>query len=84
MMTAANTMLVSIIPLSFKAHGLTSMASGCINSTVYIGSIFSTSTFGILADHSGWAAVLYMICAAALFAALFCLVQPFQVIKKKV
>ncbi|GHU02431.1 MFS transporter [Spirochaetia bacterium] len=84
MMTAVNTMLVSIIPLNFKAQGLTSMASGCINSTVYIGSIFSTSTFGILADHSGWNAVLYLISAAALIAALFCLIQPLQVIKKKV
>jgi OPA family glycerol-3-phosphate transporter-like MFS transporter len=75
MMTAVNTMLVSIIPLMFRAQRLTSLVSGCVNSFVYAGSLAAAFAFGKVADISGWNAVLYMICAASVISMFFCMLS---------
>jgi OPA family glycerol-3-phosphate transporter-like MFS transporter len=75
MMIAVNTMLVSIIPLMFRAQGLTSLVSGCVNSFVYAGSLVAAFAFGKVADVSGWNAVLYMICAASIVSMFFCFLR---------
>jgi OPA family glycerol-3-phosphate transporter-like MFS transporter len=72
MMTSVNTALVSFYPLTFRAQGLTALASGTINAFVYIGSITASSTFGLAADRMGWNAVLLMICGASVLAGIFC------------
>ncbi|MDR0450765.1 MAG: MFS transporter [Treponema sp.] len=72
MMTAVNTALVSFYPLTFRAQGLTALASGTVNAFVYIGSITASSSFGLAADRLGWNAVLLMICGASVFSGIFC------------
>ena len=53
-MHGANLMLVCMIPAFFKRYGNVSLASGVINSCVYVGSAISTYGIAALSGTRGW------------------------------
>lgn len=57
-MTGVSTMLLSLLPLRFRALGLTATLTGLLNAVTYLGSAVSGAGFGALSEAGGWGAVL--------------------------
>ena len=72
LMLAANTMLVTLVPLRLQSTGRISALSGLLNSATYAGSTLSGYGMGLLLERSGWPAALLGLCAGALAASLLC------------
>ena len=70
LMLAANTMLVTLVPLRLQSTGRISALSGLLNSATYAGSTLSGYGMGLLLERSGWPAALLGLCAGALAASL--------------
>ena len=72
-MEAANTLLVTILPLRFTRFGKPASMSGFMNFLTYIGSALSTFGVGALVNHFGWGIALPIWCSLAGIGLLFCL-----------
>ena len=72
LMLAANTMLVTLVPLRLQSTGRISALSGLLNSATYAGSTLSGYGMGLLLERSGWPAAMLGLCAGALAASLLC------------
>lgn len=74
-MEAANTLLVTILPLRFVRVGKPSSMSGFMNFLTYAGSALSTFGVGALVAHFGWEIALPMWCFLAAAGFCSCLVM---------
>ena len=74
-MEAANTLLVTILPLRFARFGKPASMSGFMNFLTYAGSAISTFGVGALVEHFGWGIALPVWCALAGIGFLFCLLM---------
>lgn len=73
MMLAANTMLVTFVPLGLYKTGRVSALSGILNSATYLGSTLSGYGAGRLLESSSWSEALGFLSLGALLAAALCL-----------
>lgn len=74
MMTAVNTLLISLVPLHFQKEGRVATVSGGLNAVTYVGTAAASALFGYTTEHAGWGAtqLIWCICGAA--GALFCMI----------
>lgn len=68
-----NVMLVSLIPLRYSGSGRAATLSGFFNFLTYAGSALSSFGTGMIAQHSGWQAVLLMWLAFSCLGLFLCL-----------
>ncbi|MDO5399423.1 MAG: MFS transporter [Eubacteriales bacterium] len=73
MMLAANTMLVTFVPLGLHRTGRVSALSGILNAATYLGSTLSGYGAGRLLERSTWTAALGALSLGALAAAGLCI-----------
>lgn len=73
MMLAANTMLVTFVPLGLYKTGRVSALSGILNSATYLGSTLSGYGAGLLLERCSWTGTLGFLSLGALAAASLCL-----------
>jgi OPA family glycerol-3-phosphate transporter-like MFS transporter len=69
-MTAINTLLITLVPLRFTRTGRITMAAGLLNTSAYIGSGMAGYGFGKMAEYFGWGIVNLMWCGIAAAALL--------------
>lgn len=64
-MYGVNLMLISRVPGHFARLGNVSAVSGILNAATYVGSAFSASSFGAVAENAGWLQVVlaWVVCA---------------------
>ncbi|MFZ2537644.1 MAG: MFS transporter [Oscillospiraceae bacterium] len=72
-MLGINTILVNIVPLSFKSVGKVSTVSGVLNSSTYLGSALSTYMIGNIAQQYGWNVTRIVWLALAIGGIVVCL-----------
>lgn len=72
MMLAANTMLVTFVPLRLHKTGRVSALSGILNSATYLGSSLSGYGVGHILERSTWSEALKFLCFGTLVAAALC------------
>ena len=67
MMTAVNTLLVSLVPLHFGKVGRVATVSGILNAVTYLGSAAASVLFGYTMEYAGWreTQLIWCVCAAA-------------------
>lgn len=64
MMTGINNVITSIAPLKMRDKIDSGKIAGILNGFCYIGSTISAYGLGLIADHSGWNAALYVLLGA--------------------
>lgn len=66
MMTAVNTLFISLIPIHFQKEGKVATVSGILNAVTYLGSAAASGLFGWIAEQMGWMGtqILWCFCAA--------------------
>lgn len=74
MMTAVNTLLISLVPLHFQKEGRVATISGGLNAVTYVGTAAASALFGYTTEHAGWGETqsIWCICGAA--GAFLCLI----------
>ena len=67
MMTAVNTLLVSLLPLHFGKEGRVATVSGALNAVTYLGSAAASALFGYTMEYTGWQGtqMVWCVCGAA-------------------
>ncbi len=67
MMTAVNTLLISLLPLHFQKEGRVATISGGLNAVTYVGTAAASALFGYTTEHAGWGGtqIIWCICGAA-------------------
>jgi len=66
LMTAVNTLVISMTPQYFDRFSAVSTVTGVLDAAIYLGSALSTSLFAAFAEAYGWdgTRVLWCVCAA--------------------
>lgn len=84
-MMAVNTMLVAVVPARFGKLGKTSLISGILNSSVYIGSAASTYGIGAVSANWGWSPtiLIWIFAAAAGVLCCFYTIKKWKLFRKK-
>ena len=54
MMTAVNTVFISLLPIHFQKEGKVATVSGILNAVTYLGSAVASVLFGWTAEKAGW------------------------------
>lgn len=57
-MHGVNLILICVLPAYFQRFGRVSLLSGLLNTFSYVGSALSTYSFAVMAEFSGWKAVI--------------------------
>lgn len=57
-MYAMNYLIISLVPVRFSAHSMTSTVSGVLNSAAHLGCALSSYGFGAAAEKAGWNSVI--------------------------
>ncbi len=67
MMTAVNTLLISLLPLHFGKEGRVATVSGVLNAVTYLGSAAASAVFGYTTEYAGWQGtqLVWCVCGAA-------------------
>lgn len=67
MMTAVNTLFISLLPMHFQKEGKVATVSGVLNAVTYVGSAAASAVFGYAAETAGWTGtqMMWCFCAAA-------------------
>ncbi len=72
MMTAVNTLLISLVPLHFGKEGRVATVSGILNAVTYLGSAAASVLFGYTMEYAGWRETQFIWCACAAVGGLCC------------
>ncbi len=72
-MYGVNLMLISRVPGHFARLGNVAAVSGILNAATYVGSSFSASSFGAVAENTGWLQVVLAWVACAVLGTLLLL-----------
>lgn len=72
MMTAINTLLISLLPLHFEKEGMVATISGGLNAVTYLGSAAASALFGYTTQYAGWHGTQVVWCGCAMAGAFFC------------
>ncbi len=73
MMTAVNTLLISLLPLHFQKEGRVATISGGLNAITYVGSAAASALFGYATEHAGWGGTQLIWCLCGAAGMIFCL-----------
>lgn len=73
MMTAVNTLLISLLPLHFQKEGRVATISGGLNAVTYVGSAAASALFGFTTEHAGWDGTRLIWCLCGAAGMIFCL-----------
>lgn len=73
MMTAVNTLLISLLPLHFQKEGRVATISGGLNAVTYVGSAAASALFGYTTEHGGWDGTRLIWCLCGAAGMIFCL-----------
>ena len=71
LMHAVNSVVTAMTPLMLKGSTNSGRLAGILNACCYVGSAASSYTLGLLADASGWNAVMILLLGAILVGTLF-------------
>jgi OPA family glycerol-3-phosphate transporter-like MFS transporter len=78
-MSAVNTLIVSVIPLSFRSFSnMSASLAGLTNAFCYIGSTSASYAFGAIARYYDWDGVLYALLIIAVIVAFLCIIGGLQ------
>ena len=74
MMTAVNTVFISLLPIHFQKEGKVATVSGILNAVTYLGSAVASVLFGWTAEKAGWTGTEMVWCFCAATGMIVCLV----------
>lgn len=73
MMTAVNTLFISLLPIHFQQEGKVATISGILNAVAYLGSAAASVLFGWVAEKKGWTGTQIVWCLCAVLGIFFSL-----------
>jgi OPA family glycerol-3-phosphate transporter-like MFS transporter len=74
MMTAINTVLITLMPLHYSQAGRIPTTIGFLNTAAYLGSGIAGYGFGNTVESSGWGMIRFLWCGTALSAIIICFI----------
>lgn len=83
LMSGANNIATSIIPLELRGKANSGFVAGIINGCCYVGSTLSQIGLALVASRHGWTAVFDVFLWAGLVVVVICIVAAFMLRKKE-